>query len=188
MADHNPTLAECQAAVDAARAEFKACWIDLEASIAEVARHPDAAAAALYDNADEYGAESAVEALEQDLPQPGDAVPDGSAKISIAQREKLVAQLDALLDARDATDMASRSLNDVRAQAGQERIVHIGDRPYAIDTGTMSARSVDGHGDTFTLDVAHAPQPTPTLSEQARAIEQVEKAVAAPEHTRTRSR
>jgi hypothetical protein len=188
MAEQPATLDDCQVAVDVARAGYKARWTALESSLVDLFPQPNQSAAALCDIADEYGAEYAVNALNADLPVFDDAVTDRIANMSDEQRAKLIERIDALLDARDAVDTASRSLNDVRVQTGQEPIVHIGDRAYAIESATLSARSLDGKGDMFTLDVPHAQQPTPTLSEQARAIEQIEKAVTVPEQSRTRGR
>jgi hypothetical protein len=169
-------------------ADFKAQWTALEASLADLVPQPGQTAATLYDKADEYGAEVAVAALESEVLDPGDP---GSVRLEIMseqQRDALVARVDELLTARDVLDTASQSLGAVRVAAGRERILHIGDRAFALDRGGVLARPMDGQGDAFTLDVPHAPQPTPTLTQQARAVEQVEKAQPAPEQSRTRGR
>lgn len=188
MAEPQPTLAECQAAVDAARIQYVARRTELEKSLSDLVPDFQQTTAILVERAEEFGADTAVETLGSKHPEYDDVPSAVFEALSHERKGEIAARLDLLLDARDVLDSATQALNSARLKTGQSPILYVGDRAYELDYANATARPIDGKGEEFSLDVPHVRQPIPTLSEQERAIGQIEKAQSAPEQLRTRNR
>ncbi len=165
MANDMPTVAEAQAI-------YRAAHEAIADALRDRFSEPETLADMLVSVADEYGAEHAVERLFEAEGQ--QAVP--------ALITTLTTRVETALEARDDLDRASSS---ERATNGPQ-IIHIHGARYEVDTDAMVLRGRDGA--TIALDVQYEQQPTPTMTQQMRAVAQVDLAESRTPETRERSR
>lgn len=172
-----------QARIDVARRGYRDARDGIVPAVAGLLAHPEAAADALLEAAEEFGAEHAVETLRADTAGFGDRRDE--TPISEEAAQYLTEAIEAMLEVRDQLDRLTgeRERRRLAADPSHARVVNVDGREFEVVAEEL--RSVDTPAESHPMGVA-IPTRELTLTEHARYASGAEP--AQPDRDRSRSR
>lgn len=176
-----------QARIGEARRDYRDARDGIVPAVAGLFAHPEAAADALLEVADEFGAEHAVENLRINAAAFGDRIGDADDPIADDAVQSLTETIERVLDARDRLDglTAERESRRSKAEPAHARVINLDGREFAVSDGAL--RSIDDPAEAYPTDTLVQTREL-TLTEHMRLTTGAEPAQPSRDRTPTRSR